>query len=132
MWKDAYLIGVNQIDQQHKQLIGSLNDLLVCVQRTPDTMTDQCRQTIDFLKSYSVNHFAAEEMFQESIRFPHIEEHREMHRSFADTLHELELKLIRTDYNPTTIHEVTHLLTQWWLFHIIKEDRRMADYLPAQ
>ncbi|MDL2295055.1 hemerythrin family protein [Ruminococcaceae bacterium OttesenSCG-928-D13] len=132
MWNDAYKIGIDQIDQQHKQLIGALDDLLKCANASDAVGGERCRHTMGFLKDYAVNHFAAEEMLQQEIGFPEAREHWEMHQTFRTSLHEMELGLIRADYSPEKVREVTDMLTRWWLFHILKEDKKMLAWLPPQ
>lgn len=129
MWKESYLIGDEQIDQQHRQLVGALEDLLQCANRNKDALPEHCKQTMRFLKDYSVNHFNAEEMLQQAIGFPHCEEHRAMHEGFKQTLHEIDLRLMRSDYDTEQVQEVITFLTQWWIFHIVKEDKKMMAYL---
>lgn len=130
VWNDAYRIGIDQIDQQHKQLIGALDDLLKCASASDAAGGARCRQTMGFLKDYAVNHFAAEEILQQKIGFPEALEHQQMHQTFKASLHELELSLIRADYSPEKVREVTDMLTRWWLFHILKEDKKMLAWLP--
>ena len=130
MWKDAYLIGDAQIDQQHKQLIGLLDDLLKSENEGEEKLRQQCRSTVRFLKDYSVHHFSSEEMLQQRIGFPFAEEHHKLHEDFKVKLHEIDLDLIRSEYSMEKIREVVSFLTHWWLFHIIREDKKMIEYMP--
>ena len=129
MWSDAYLLGVDQIDQQHKQLIGVLDDLAKCVRKDHDIAAKQCKQTISFMKTYAITLFSAEEMLMEKIEYPLLEGHREKHDRFKRSIHELELRLMQSDYSVDTMQEVVHVLTNWWLFHIVKEDKKLAPYI---
>lgn len=132
MWKSSYLIGVDQIDQQHKQLIGALDDLLKCINQSDEAGRERCKQTIEFLKEFVVNHFTAEELLQQEIDYPQREAHRKLHEGFRTSLHEIELELMRSDYSAAKVQEVVHMLTRWWLFHILKEDKKMKPYLPKR
>lgn len=132
MWKDSYLIGMEQIDQQHKQLIGTLDDLLKYINQSDAAAKARCKQTVKFLKDYAVSHFAAEELLQQEIGYPGWEAHRKLHDAFRTSLHEIELDLMRSDYSAAKVQEVVHMLTRWWLFHIIKEDKKMQPYLPKR
>lgn len=129
MWNDAYLVGVEQIDQQHKQLIGVLDDLLKCTHCGEDYSKPQCKQTMAFVKDYVVTHFTTEEMLLEKIGYPLLAEHRVMHDKFKTSVHELDLELMRADYSYEKTREVISLLTKWWIYHINKEDKKMVPYL---
>lgn len=124
MWNDAYLIGDPQIDQQHKQLIGTLEDLLKSAE-DDQRLRKTCKHTVDFLKSYSVTHFKTEEDYMRAAGYADFAHHHKEHQGFIDTLHELELELIRSDYDIETVRKVSQFLTRWWLFHIMKEDKKL-------
>jgi hemerythrin len=127
MWKDAYLIGVEQIDQQHKMLIRTLENLLKRCEQ--GEAKEGCKQAIAFMKGYAVNHFHAEELFQQSISFPFAQQHHRLHETFKVTLHEMDMDLLRSDYSDEKIQEIVTFLTRWWIYHIVREDKKMIKYL---
>ncbi|MGD9559262.1 MAG: bacteriohemerythrin [Oscillospiraceae bacterium] len=127
MWKESYRIGIDQIDQQHKQLVETLADLLAAIDDPSQDAKKNCALTIDFLKSYAVVHFNTEEAYQEKIRFAEAERHKALHDEFKTQLHTYELALIRSDYAREDIQALCSYLTKWWIYHIIKEDKKMGD-----
>ena len=63
-WNDAYSIGFDEIDLQHRQLIKIINNLdhaLECGQ--PDKLTWIKHETLDALTDYTVFHFSFEIAF---------------------------------------------------------------------
>lgn len=129
MWKDSYRIGDDQIDQQHRQLILTLEKLLECLHSAPEELTDTCKHTVDYLKSFVVVHFGAEEMLQREIGFPDQERHKKLHEDFAARLREQEFELMRTDYGRPAMEKLAEMLTKWWIWHIVKEDTKMLPYI---
>lgn len=129
MWRDSYLIRDDQIDQQHRQLILTLEDLLACLRGGSDELKDTCKHTVDFLKSFVVVHFGAEEMLQRAIGYPEREQHKKMHDGFIADLREMEFELIRMDYSRPAMEKLADMLTKWWIWHIVKEDTKMMPYL---
>lgn len=133
MWKDSYLIGVDQIDQQHKQLVLTLQDLLDCLHcEDDDEARTRCKQTMAFMKSYAVVHFSAEEMYQETIGYPDRAAHKKLHDDFAVQLREYEFELMRENYSREATRRLSEILTRWWIWHIVKEDHKMIEYVPKE
>lgn len=131
MWKDSYLIGVEQLDAQHKQLVLTLQDLLDSLQGGGANAVEASKHTIDFLKSFVVVHFGAEEMYQQDIGFPLYEEHKKLHEDFIVRVREMEFELMRCGYSRPAMEKLAKMLTKWWIWHIVKEDKKMAAYIPA-
>ncbi len=128
MWKADYKVGNTQIDSQHKQLVLTLEDLLCELNKPPEESQKKgYEETVKFLKNYVVVHFNTEEMYQASIGFTGMEEHRKMHKAFIDTIREMEIDLIRTDYDRDKVKKLADYLMHWLLNHILKEDKKMAD-----
>ncbi len=80
LWKESYKTGVDLIDQQHKQLFDTTENLIKAIREGSDyERKRECIQTIIFLKNYIVKHFDDEEKFMASIGYPDIEEHKKIH-----------------------------------------------------
>ena len=127
-WKDSYAIGNAQIDQQHKMLVETLSKLLLCLQDCTGSNRDACKSTIDFLNSYGASHFAAEELLMESVGFSETARHKALHADYKEEVHQLELMLMRNDYDRDSAGKLAEFLTKWWIFHIVKEDKKLAAY----
>lgn len=127
VWKEHYKVGVQQIDEQHKQLLLRLEELLGTIKRNPENEKEECKQAVEFIKSYVKVHFTTEEMYLESIGFTELEAHKLQHEQFAVQIRDLEYELIRQDYNPETVERFANRLIKWWIQHIMREDKKMAD-----
>lgn len=130
MWKDSYLIGVEQIDAQHKQLVLTLQDLLDSLHGDDAKAAKASKHTIDFLKGFVVIHFGAEEMYQQAVSFPLYEEHKKLHEGFTAEMREMEFELMRTGYSRPAVEKLAKKLTKYWIWHIVKEDKKIGDYVP--
>ncbi len=125
MWEKRYQIGIVQIDQQHKQLFGAVENLLKALNTAPWDKA-QAKKAVDYLKSFIVIHFGTEEIIQQEMGFAEAEIHREMHRKLIDRLHQLELDLIRSSYDIIPARRLANTLASWLMYHVIREDRKMA------
>lgn len=131
MWRSNYKIGVSQLDEQHKQLISMTEDLLKALNRSDDEAAAECRRTMDFLKSFVVVHFGAEEMYMERTGYPGLAAHHALHEDFKEKLRDHELRLIRCNWRVETVRELADMLTRWWLYHIMNEDKKIVAENPA-
>lgn len=129
MWKERYQIGESQIDQQHKQMIKTVEDLLQATHEGPEKAKQTCIYTVSFLKDYARVHFGAEEMLQKKIGYPDQEAHKKMHDDFVMWLREKDFTMIRGDWNMDLIKEFGQELTTWIVFHIMREDKKMEPYV---
>lgn len=126
-WSDEYSVGVPTIDQQHSQLVGILNDLhdAMIKGQARNVTGSLLRKLIDYTKT----HFAAEERFLSSTRFPQYEEHHQQHvdlvkqvDDFAGRYESGELAL--------SLH-LLDFLRDWLTGHILGSDRQYGAWLIA-
>ena len=68
IWDDSWVIGVREIDAQHKNLVSILNQLHQA--RKLGQGQDELKNTLHNLVSYTRAHFAAEERLMEEARLP--------------------------------------------------------------
>lgn len=127
-WKESYKIGVEEIDSQHKHLFDLANaaeELLLL----PDHMDkyDDILHMINALKDYVVYHFHAEEALLLKIHYPKFFTHQIAHQDFIAQLHSFDVQDIDTDQTKKLL-ELTTLITQWLLGHVLGEDRKWAAF----
>ena len=58
MWKEKYRIGVDLIDDQHRELFQRVSDFLQSVQQKGDweQKTDKVKETLEFMQKYVAEH----------------------------------------------------------------------------
>lgn len=132
MWRKHYKIGEAQIDEQHKQLLLTMEDLLKVLKNDADSQKDEFKRIFKFLKDYTKIHFQAEEMLQQKVGYAGYDRHKAIHSKFTADLRELELELMRLDYDPQTMQRLANMMTQWWMYHIMKEDKKILAGKPAE
>ncbi len=121
------LTGVDEIDAQHRELfvrIGALLDASRSGQSGQEVV-----RLLEFLGSYVVEHFGAEERLMVASAYPKIQLHREEHRQFL-----AELEILRNELKsegPTRLFviRVGNRVTQWLREHIYRTDRLLAEWL---
>ena len=122
-WNDGFSVGVKTMDQQHKNLVQSLNDLHTAM------IKGQAKQVtgplLAKLAAYTHDHFAAEESLMRRTRFPRFENHRNKH---IDLTHKVDEYVRRFESGEISLSvHLLDFLRDWLVTHIQKEDR---DYGP--
>lgn len=125
-WKDSFRIGINEIDNQHRELFSRLERLEKAV--SSGRGSEIVISTFHFLDNYVRMHFRAEEELQEFYRYPHREMHAAEHAKFRKRLEQLEAILAEEEPSEQLAAQTDALLTQWLIAHVTGLDRELAGY----
>ncbi|MBF0317606.1 MAG: hemerythrin family protein [Nitrospirae bacterium] len=131
-WTDDLSVGVDSIDEQHKELIGIINNLLTAIER--NYARDEIQEVITFLKKYVETHFAMEEALMTRIKYPsgNFLEHEAQHTLFWENFNEL-LELFKKDHrSPAMINTIEIVLIQWFVNHICKTDKAIGAFVKRR
>lgn len=131
-WDPCFLTGLPRVDEQHKYLVGLINqfgDVLMCPKGAG---VDQVEHLINELKRYTVYHFQEEEAMMRSqlADSPHVQAHELEHARFLQDVKHLHADV--TDENQQAAITLLNYLSNWLAFHILGTDRLLAALLQAQ
>jgi hemerythrin-like metal-binding protein len=121
-WQDGFVTGVAALDEQHRSLIGCIDDLEAAVAEGRRFLA---LHAVARLRMCVRAHFATEEHLMRMHRFPGLGEHVNEHRWFATRLFELMMANTRRDNSA----EMVGFLSDWLTDHILRLDREFAAYL---
>lgn len=132
MWKEAYRLGVDALDEQHKRLFVNIEALIeeISIFNTGDNK-NRCREIIQFLKAYAMEHFSDEEAYMEKIQYPQMEQHKALHLSFVTQILEYERFLENSDYALNDVIKLTGYLYSWLTYHVADIDQRLKLNQPS-
>lgn len=128
-WSNDFALGIGEIDEQHKALVGMINALDASTHEdySPDTM----RRMLDDLNAYVKDHFGFEErlMAGGGCSPELVTRHCGEHAYFRSVLRDLtaDFESGRTSITVPLIEYLVH----WLLHHIVVVDRAMAHQLHA-
>lgn len=133
-WSQDLSVGINEIDEQHKELFSRINRLVESVRQS------RCRETIPevigFLEEYVIMHFANEETYMKKYNYPGYEAHKAQHSEFLKSISGLkgELEKIRSEGGSSYELSVTtnQVVVEWIMDHIIKVDRKLGGFLKTK
>ena len=122
--KPEYYIGIDMIDQEHKQLFDYANEAYELLQEefTPDKY-DKIDAILEKLRDYTVKHFSDEEAYMESIQYKKIFTQKIQHQEFINKLDEFIDQHEKDEENQDEqIMGILKYLTDWLINHILYVD----------
>lgn len=124
------LTGNITIDDQHKQLIQAINDLLAaCAQGKGRA---ELEKTTSFLYDYTTKHFSDEEQLQQLSGYADYPRHRQFHEGFKRTVADLNKKLREQGPTIALVGEVNSAVAGWLINHIKTEDTKVAAHIRSK
>ena len=129
-WEPCLATGHTEIDNQHKQLITAVNNLLAACHT--GTEKSELERTIDFLLGYTIKHFIDEEKLQKQYNYPDYGRHRILHEEFKSVAANLAECLRKEGPTSDLVVDVYSSLGNWLVNHIKGDDFRMAAFIKTQ
>lgn len=124
-WNDTYSVGVREMDEQHKRLlgyIGALGELLV----TQDN--ELIHELLARITDYGQQHFEAEERLLAKHGFP-LEEQRAAHERYIEWMAETNYEAVD---GTLALPAVYDYLRRWWTTHILGDDMQYKEFLNSR
>ena len=123
-WSDEFSVKVKDMDDQHKVLIGYLNEIEEILQGgNPD------RQAVDRLLvklgAYTQDHFSQEEAYMEKIGYPGLSTHKQMHKNLIEKVVNLTQ---RFQSGEDVGKEICNFLDFWLRSHIKGIDIKYGNF----
>ena len=127
-WDDRLSLGVAEIDEQHRQLIGHCNDMIEAVHKGRGQ--EAVAKVFTRLREYTATHFAAEERYMERIGYPGLAGHRAAHADMVQRVKEYQRRLYQ--HEELAPAEVRSFLKDWLVTHLLGEDMKIAAFVKAK
>lgn len=126
IWDASYSVGIEKIDEQHKEILGLINRLDNYLKN--GVTEKEIEEVANELFDYAEFHFRTEEDLMEKYLYPMKAEHIEEHRKFVKKINEIknEKDLF------TKGLEIITFLYDWLLNHISTEDKKYTPYFLVQ
>lgn len=127
--KSEYYIGIEMIDEQHKQLFAYADETyeLLNDEFTPDKY-DRVDILLEKLYDYAVKHLADEEAYMESIHYKKLFTQKVQHQAFIEKLDEfMESHNKEEENQDEQIMKILTYLTEWLVNHILYVDGQIPQ-----
>lgn len=122
-WNDSFLIGIDELDYEHKALIDDINELHEKLARLDEKLEiERCLGEI-FARMQA--HFALEEHVMKERGYEFFDEHKREHDALLDTYTEHMVQFLNdTDISGSA--PIEDSLKYWILDHILVSDKKMS------
>jgi hemerythrin len=129
-WREDLAIGVEQIDNQHKELFTRIDGLFEACNKGKGK--EEVTKVIDYLGDYVVTHFSDEEALQKKYGYPEYNGHKMLHTQFIKDFGALKGSLDNEGVTPGLVIKMNKLLIDWLINHIKRTDKALAAYLKEK
>jgi len=129
-WSDLLSVGISKMDDEHKELFVRINSLLkALISRSGDY---NIAELVGFINEYIDFHFRDEERMLESVKFPHLDAHKKLHKIYENEFNLIEQKLKSGEFDATLLIEIQDKVVNWLLDHIAKVDKKYGEYIAEK
>ena len=126
-WEEKYSVGVEEIDNQHKKMFQTINELLEAIHTNS---SEECLGSIiKDLVEYKKFHFATEEKYFKEFNFDGAEDHIARHQEFTAKLSALKDKY--SEYTVEFAFELIDFLEDWLINHLMVVDQKYKECFLA-
>ncbi|HBE91643.1 MAG TPA: hemerythrin [Gammaproteobacteria bacterium] len=124
-WSDELSVGIQEIDEQHKALVGLVNDMHDAIQQHHGS--EVTSDILQRLAEYTKIHFAVEESLFRIFDYPGYEAHKKQHDELLNEVVELQEKI--NSGKGSISFQLLHFLKMWLTQHILDSDKEYSAYL---
>lgn len=128
-WDPSMSTGVDSLDNQHKQLIAWLNDLLAAM--SVGRGRAEMASLLDKLGGYAIMHFGHEEDCMEQYRCPVAAQNAAAHKDFVATFAGFREEFERTGATAHLVIRLESELMRWLTTHIKLTDTQLLPCVKA-
>lgn len=123
VWDEKYSVGVELIDNQHKRMFETINQLVSVVtdKPTPEKLAPMLKALLE----YKQFHFATEEKYFRDFNYEGAEEHIKAHALFAEKLAMIQEQ--NKDNMTVMTYELLDFLEDWLLDHLMTVDQEYVE-----
>jgi len=126
-WTEELAVGVEAIDNQHKSIFASANNLFDAMERRQGK--EEVTETTAFLRKYITEHFRDEEELMINHNYAGYPEQRKEHKKFIKDYSALENEFETKGLSSHFVVQTQLFLTDWLVNHINKSDKALGAFL---
>ena len=123
---DDYVLGVEAIDEQHKAFFEASHRLYDAILNCEGEK--MVEESVAFLREYAKQHFQTEEGYMAKHAYPHLDQHKKLHKEFLEVLDGLIDELALFGPSQHLADRALEISQEWLINHIIEEDTLYAQY----
>jgi hemerythrin len=118
-WNDSYLLGIDEIDKQHKMIFKLANSI-----SSKNTQAEIASSVLELYK-YTRTHFSDEELIMEKVGYPDLNKHKEMHNKIINNLNAISATQLREN---DSIEKLKIFAMRWIAQHVMVHDKKFIIF----
>ena len=122
-WDDSFLIGIEELDHEHKVLIDDINRLHEELARHDEK--SEIEECLGDIYARMQAHFALEEHVMKEHGYKYFDEHKREHNGLLDRYTEYMVQLLN-DTDVSSSNHIEENLKHWVIKHIVTSDKKMS------
>ena len=122
-WTDDFLIGIEELDFEHRLLIKDIN--LLHQELLGLASKDKVMGTLGEIHARMQAHFALEEHFMLTHGYLHYPEHKTEHNKLLDEYTEFMVRFV-SDGGMSDCQQAEEVLSSWVVDHIVTSDKKLS------
>jgi hemerythrin len=126
-WQNDLSVGIELIDNQHKQWIEHYNNIVESL--TSQQNRSQISKTLGFLIDYTEEHFSTEEKHMTANKYAGLPEHKAKHDELRATLSTLVKEFEEEGATTQLSKAVDTFLGNWLIKHIQEVDMKFGAFV---
>lgn len=127
-WDDSFLIGIDELDFEHKRLIEDINHLHE--ELSGQDEKGDIEACLGEILARMQAHFALEERVMRKNKYPGLDEHKREHEDLLDSYTTSMLDFINSPGSDRG-RPIEDALERWIVEHILVSDRKMSAMIAA-
>lgn len=129
-FSDEYLVGVEEIDEQHEEFFTLLDKIATVVpdlyKQLDDDEVDDLVDIMGELRDYALLHFRTEEDYMKEVDYPGTRKQRSEHNRFITDVIRMEAELMNGSAMPAI--KIRNFMHDWYRDHILTLDKPFGDF----
>ena len=126
-WTPNLSVGVDMIDNQHKELFQHADKLFEAGKN--HQAKAYIGTLLDFLDDYTKKHFADEETYMLSIKYPGYQVQKQAHTAFIAQLSKLRSDYAASGGDILVVINANQLVLKWLTEHISNLDKQIGEFV---
>lgn len=126
-WNDMLSVGINSMDDEHKELFRRINALLVAL-LGPESQSDT-HALVASIRDYTAFHFADEEKLMQARGYPRYDQHKVLHTAFLKEFASIEEQVMAEGLTASLVIRLQDKVVTWLLDHIAKVDHDYGEFM---
>jgi hemerythrin len=122
-WDDSFLIGIEELDHEHKLLIDDINRLHK--ELASHHEKSEIEECLGDIYARMQAHFALEEHIMKEHGYQYFDEHKREHETLLDSYTEYMVQFLN-DTGVSSDKSIEDGLKYWVITHIVTSDKKMS------